>query len=198
MKIGELLDTLSQTGNTVASVAKGKVGIGEKKLKEALHAAGYEYSNQKPKGWNYVGEGEAPLHKEILDYVTKSNKPVIKGAQQSNKRVGKVSQPSETVSNASMSESNKSGELYFTSAEITALKDMAQEYLTGQSDQTDRDRLHLRIMKLEKESRKRKTVVMSESVAERFDDFADKMKFNKSDLLELAVMDFLAASKEED
>ncbi|MGW6298625.1 hypothetical protein [Peribacillus butanolivorans] len=45
MKIKEVLDELSMPGNTVAKIAKYKAKIGEKRLKEELHNAGYEYRN---------------------------------------------------------------------------------------------------------------------------------------------------------
>ncbi|MGW6436085.1 hypothetical protein ACWFPQ_22795 [Peribacillus butanolivorans] len=40
-----MLDELSMPGNTVAKIAKYKAKIGEKRLKEELHNAGYEYRN---------------------------------------------------------------------------------------------------------------------------------------------------------
>lgn len=54
--IGRLIDNRQHHSQD----CKKKVGIGEKKLKEALHNAGYEYRNSGQKGWYYVGEGEEP------------------------------------------------------------------------------------------------------------------------------------------
>lgn len=54
--IGRLIDKRQQH-----KIAKKKVGIGEKKLNEALHNAGYEYRNSAQMGWYYVGEGQEPL-----------------------------------------------------------------------------------------------------------------------------------------
>ncbi|WP_338368073.1 hypothetical protein, partial [Enterococcus faecium] len=90
------------------------------------------------------------------------------------------------------------GEPQFTKEELTTLKEMIQEYIQEKRNQTSRDRLHIRIMKLQKEERTRKTVVMSESVAKKFDDFAEKMKFNKSDILELALVDFIRSYDQEE
>ncbi|MEA3577716.1 hypothetical protein [Peribacillus frigoritolerans] len=73
MKIKEILDDLLITGNTTAKIAKEKVRIGEKKLKEALHNAGYEYRNSGQKGWHYVGEGEEPLYTSVFEFIKSNN-----------------------------------------------------------------------------------------------------------------------------
>ncbi|MFE4242186.1 hypothetical protein [Peribacillus butanolivorans] len=70
MKIKEVLDELSMPGNTVAKIAKYKAKIGEKRLKEALHNAGYEYRNKNPKGWFYAGEGEQPLYQSVFEFIS--------------------------------------------------------------------------------------------------------------------------------
>jgi hypothetical protein len=81
MKIKEILDDLLITGNTIAKIAKEKVHIGEKKLKEALHNAGYEYRNSGQKGWHYVGEGEEPLYTSVFEFIKSNNShPKVKQA----------------------------------------------------------------------------------------------------------------------
>ncbi|MGN7397907.1 hypothetical protein [Peribacillus frigoritolerans] len=50
MKIKEVLDELSVTGNTIAKIAQEKVALERNGLKNALHNAGYEYRNKNPKG----------------------------------------------------------------------------------------------------------------------------------------------------
>ena len=83
MKIKELLDELSVTGNTIAKIAQDKVGIGEKRLKNALHNAGYEYRNKNPKGWFYAKEGKEPLYQSCLKASFIESKNSLPNAKQS-------------------------------------------------------------------------------------------------------------------
>jgi metal-responsive CopG/Arc/MetJ family transcriptional regulator len=193
MRIGEVLDALATPGNTVARVAKEQAGIGEKRLRTALNTAGYEFRNKGQKGWFYIGEGQEPLDKDLSDYVTESNTTGRSTTSTSNKRRVIYSRSDLAKNHKGMQVDHILGESQFTREELTALKEMIQEYIKEKRNQTPRDRLHIRIMKLEKEERTRKTVVISESVAQRFDDFAEKMRFNKSDILELALMDFISS-----
>jgi hypothetical protein len=191
MRIGEVLDALATPGNTVARVAKEQAGIGEKRLRTVLNMAGYEFRNKGQKGWFYIGEGQEPLENDLSDYITVSNTTVPSTAPTSNKRQVIYSRSDLARNHKGNQVNDPLGELQFTKEELTTLKEMIQEYIQEKRNQTSRDRLHIRIMKLQKEERTRKTVVMSESVAKKFDDFAEKMKFNKSDILELALMDFI-------
>jgi metal-responsive CopG/Arc/MetJ family transcriptional regulator len=198
MRIGEVLDALATPGNTVARVAKEQAGIGEKRLRTALNTAGYEFRNKGQKGWFYIGEGQEPLDKNLSDYVTGSNTTVRSTASTSNKRQVIYSRSDLAKNHKGMQVDHTLGEIQFTREELTALKEMIQEYIKEKRNQTPRDRLHIRIMKLEKEERTTKTVVISESVAQKFDDFAEKMRFNKSDILELALMDFISSYDQEE
>ncbi|MFS0639231.1 hypothetical protein AB1K84_25490 [Mesobacillus foraminis] len=196
MRIGEVLDALATPGNTVARVAKEQAGIGEKRLRTVLNTAGYEFRNKGQKGWFYIGEGQEPLENDLSDYITVSNTTVQSTAPTSNKR---IYSRSDLAKNHKGNQVNDPfGELQFTKEELTTLKEMIQEYIHEKRNQTSRDRLHIRIMKLQKEERTRKTFVMSESVANKLDDFAEKMKFNKSDILELALMDFIRSYDQEE
>jgi hypothetical protein len=198
MRIGEVLDALATPGNTVAKVAKEQAGIGEKRLRTVLNTAGYEFRNKGQKGWFYIGEGQEPLEKDLSDYITVSNTTAQSTAPTSNKRQVIYSRSDLAKNHKGRQVNDTLGEPQFTKEELTTLKEMIQEYIQEKRNQTSRDRLHIRIMKLQKEERTRKTVVMSESVAKKFDDFAEKMKFNKSDILELALMDFISSYDQEE
>ncbi|TCN16907.1 hypothetical protein [Mesobacillus foraminis] len=198
MQIGEVLDALATPGNTVARVAKEQAGIGEKRLRMILNTAGYEFRNKGQKGWFYIGEGQEPLEKDLSDYSTVSNKTVQSTAPISNKRQVIYSRSDLAKNHKDDQVNDTLGQSQFTKEELTTLKEMIQEYIQEKRNQTSRDRLHIRIMKLKKEERIRKTVVMSESVAKKFDDFAEKMKFNKSNILELALIDFISSYDQEE
>jgi hypothetical protein len=198
MRIGEVLDALATPGNTVAKVAKEQAGIGEKRLRTVLNTAGYEFRNKGQKGWFYIGEGQEPLEKDLSDYITVSNTTAQSTAPINNKRQVIYSRSDLAKNDKGDQVNDTLGQSQFTKEELTTLKEMIQEYIQEKRNQTSRDRLHIRIMKLKKEERTRKTVVMSESVAKKFDDFAEKMKFNKSDILELALMDFISSYDQEE
>jgi hypothetical protein len=75
--ISELFELMKKT--KLATIAKEHMPFGERPLRDALKKAGYEFSNQAPKGWHYVGEGEQPLDKHIEEFahiksISKSNR----------------------------------------------------------------------------------------------------------------------------
>ena len=85
----------------------------------------------------------------------------------------------------------------FNDDELTALKHLAQQLIQGNTgittvtfDNPDME-LYNRSRQLEKKSSTRKTYIVEESLASRFDSLADRSNIDKSQLLSLALMDFL-------
>lgn len=85
----------------------------------------------------------------------------------------------------------------FNDDELAALKQVAQQLISGNMnittvayDNSDIE-LYERSRQLEKSPRIRKTYVVSEALAARFDAVADRSNIDKSQLLELALSDFL-------
>ncbi|KWW22732.1 hypothetical protein AS888_00020 [Peribacillus simplex] len=195
MKIKEVLADLSITGNTIAKIAKEKVGIGEKKLKEALHNAGYEYRNSGQKGWYYIGEGEEPIYKSVFEFVeSKSSQPKVKRTSPASSPKVKETSPAGSQPivfdvNRGRSESEQD----FTPEEKAILKKLIRAYVLDekQDNHGSRDDLYQRIVTLEKGKKVRKTIVINEEVGALLDRFADQQKFNKSDLIEIAILDLV-------
>lgn len=203
MKIKELLDELSVTGNTIAKIAKEKVGVGEKKLKAVLHNAGYEYRNSGQKGWYYIGEGEEPLYKSVFEFIEPkrsshnvkqtsliSSHNVKETSPTSSHNVKSDSQPIVFDVNRGRNE----GETDFTPEEKAILKELIRAYVLDekQDNQGSRDDdLYQRVFALEKGKKVRKTIVINEEVGALLDRFADQQKFNKSDLIEIAILDLV-------
>lgn len=85
----------------------------------------------------------------------------------------------------------------FNDDELHALKQVAQQLISGNFNTTavayDSSDIELyeRSRKLDKGTRIRKTYVVSEALAARFDAVADRSNIDKSQLLELALSDFL-------
>ncbi|MBK5482850.1 hypothetical protein JFV29_13300 [Peribacillus sp. TH16] len=190
MKIKEVLDELSMKGNTVAKIAKNKAKIGEKKLKEALHNTGYEYHNKNPKVWFYAGEGEQPLYQSVFEFINvQTSLPVVK--QDSPRKPQVNSLDVKSVRN----EGEHNVHTGFTPEEVAILRDLIRIYVLDEQhkeNQGDRDDLYQRVITLEKKGDKvRKTIVINREVGSLLDKFADQQKFNKSDLIEIAILDLI-------
>ncbi|MGE7596511.1 hypothetical protein ACQKMY_25870 [Peribacillus frigoritolerans] len=196
MKIKELLDELSITGNTIAKIAKEKVGVGEKKLKAVLHNAGYEYRNSGQKGWYYVGDGEEPLYASVFEFVeSKRSSPKVKRTSPvSSPNVKETSPASSQPVVLDVNKGRNEGEPDFTPEEKAILKELIRAYVLDekQDNQSSRDDdLYQRVFALEKGKKVRKTIVINEEVGALLDKFADQQKFNKSDLIEIAILDLV-------
>lgn len=188
--IGSILDALKVEGVKTGDVAKAIDGISEKPLRNALKQAGYEFQNKAPKGWHYVSEGEQPLNKSIFDYVKQSNTKV------------KDSSPKVIKSNTQMKSSNTEITAVspivhpqFTRDEVEDLVAMLQEWRMNKTAEQlgvqEPKGLHERIKQLPIGGKTRKTIVIDKEIGERLDAYCQAEKVNKSDILHLALMDFL-------
>ena len=204
MKIKEILDDLLITGNTIAKIAKEKVHIGEKKLKEALHNAGYEYRNSGQKGWHYVGEGEEPLYTSVFEFIkSKNSHPKVKqttpihafNVNQSSHDTKKDSHPIPLDENSVRNQDKSSIHTEFTPEERAILRDLIRGYVLNDQQDSHGDDLYQRVVTLEKGKKVRKTIVINEEVGALLDSFADQQKFNKSDLIEIAILDLVKKYK---
>lgn len=200
MKIKEILDDLLITGNTIAKIAREKVHIGEKKLKEALHDAGYEYRNSGQKGWYYVGEGEEPLYTSVFEFIKSNNShPKVKqttpihafNVNQSSHDMKKDSHPIPLDVNSVRNQDHTE----FTPEERAILRDLIRGYVLNDQQDSHGDDLYHRVVTLEKGKKVRKTIVINEEVGALLDSFADQQKFNKSDLIEIAILDLVKKYK---
>ncbi|MDM5309357.1 hypothetical protein [Peribacillus frigoritolerans] len=200
MKIKEILDDLLITGNTIAKISKEKVHIGEKKLKEALHNAGYEYRNSGQKGWYYIGEGEEPLYTSVFEFIKSNNShPKVKqttpihafNVNQSSHDLKKDSHPIPLDVNSVRTQDHTE----FTPEERAILRDLIRGYVLNDQQDSHGDDLYQRVVTLEKGKKVRKTIVINEEVGALLDSFADQQKFNKSELIEIAILDLVKKYK---
>ncbi|MBH0357251.1 hypothetical protein [Bacillus toyonensis] len=189
MKVGEVIERLNN-GTKAAALAK-ELNVADKRFREGLKKIGFEYSNSL-KAWGGGEDAEEYLDKSVFDYVPpKGNRGMKSTSQSSNKEVKKRPQRTARIGNVNSSNGNIKDEIQFTQAEILALKEIANQFIDEQANETHRERLHKRIIKLPNEDMTRKTVVINKAIGERLDAYASKMKFNKSDILSLALADFL-------
>ncbi|EJR08123.1 hypothetical protein II9_05684 [Bacillus cereus MSX-D12] len=196
MKIREVLEKLNN-GTKAAALAK-ELNLADKRFREGMKKLGFEYSNS-TKAWDGDDEAEQYLDKSIFDYVPpKGNRGVKPKSRTGNSKVVGTKQIDSQRSNINSPKSNTMGEIEFTLEQISALQEIANQYLHDKENATQRDKLHRRIITLPEGKSIRKTVVIHEDVGKRLDKFAKTMRFNKSDILSLALMDFLDRYEDEE
>lgn len=190
--IKSILEAMAE-GNKAEAIAKEIEGISQKPFLNALREAGYNYSNKAPKGWHYEGEGVEPLDKSIFDYVKrsslpkKSNSPALhKEFTPSNTEV--IPSHNEVTVNSPMVHSQ------FTDDEVSMIKEMLNSWKEAVPVS---ESVHDRIKYLPQGIKTRKTIVINESIGKRLDNFCGLEKVNKSDVLNLALIDFLEKYRDE-
>ena len=162
--------------SNVSDVAKQIDGISKDPLASALNAAGYKYSSATPRGWTFVGDSNEPLDKSIFDFV-KSKSSVKKSYSQP------VPEVVTTDSHVILEQ--------FTEDEIRAIKEMLKSWQESAPVIHMEPTLHERIKQLPQEEKTRKTIVIDQSIGDRFDVFCEAERLNKSDILHLALADFM-------
>ncbi len=175
--IRSILEGLAQEGVKTGDVAKQIPGISEKPFRHALKEAGYEFRNSGQKGWFFIGEGEEPLDKSIFDYV-KSNSPKV--------------HTSFTQSNKLFTNNPPIVHEQFTQDEIHMIKEMLKSWQEVTSTtQTNEQSLYNRVKQLPQSDKTRKTIVIDRVIGKRLDEFCEAERINKSEVLHLALADFL-------
>jgi hypothetical protein len=162
--------------SNVSDVAKQIDGISKDPLASALNAAGYKYSSATPRGWAFVGDSDEPLDKSIFDFV----KPKSSTKKSHSQPVPEIVT---TDSHANHGQ--------FTDDEVLTIKEMLQSWPESVPAIKMEPTLHERIKQLPQEDKTRKTIVIDQSIGERFDVFCEADSLNKSDILHLALADFM-------
>lgn len=188
--------TALRAGNTAEHIAKEIDGISQKPFLKALKMAGYEYSNKVPKGWHYTGEDPEPLDKSIFDYVNfnstkvNSSSPIIHQ---------EITQSNTDVNSSNQDITSQSPVIHpqFTQNEVSMLMEMLYEWqqqkkITEPSEEIKvPQQVHERIKGLPQSDKTRKTIVIDKGIGDRLDTYCKSERVNKSDILHLAIMDFL-------
>lgn len=196
MSVGEVIERLN-SGTKAAALAK-ELHVSDKKMREALKKLGFQYSNS-TRSWTGDEASQEWIGHNIYAYVpTVSIRETKSTSQTNNNEVKKTPQKNSQVSNIVSPKSNAKDEIEFTSEQILALKEIANEWINEKENETKRDRLHKRIITLPEGAMTRKTVVIHEEVGERLDKFAKTVRFNKSDIISLALSDFLDRYEDEE
>ena len=194
--IGSILNAIRE-GNKAEDVAKEIDGISQKPLLKALKEAGYAYSNKAPKGWHYIGEGTEPKEKSIFDYVYNST-GVKRDSSKVNNSSHEVIESNTRVKedNANITRISPVVHPQFTQDELIDLVEMLQEWRLKKATEhlgivQEPKEVHARIKILPQGDKTRKTIVIDKGIGERLDNYCKAERVNKSDVLHLALMDFL-------
>lgn len=179
--IQSILESLKS--NSINEVAKHIEGISKDPLGRALNKAGYKYSNTVPKGWHFIGEGAEPLDKSIFDYHIKKG---ITPKKPSSPKVHAVS----TQSNIEVMPSSPAVHAQFTGDEVNMIKKMLKEWQAPKVFEINTG-VHDRIKEIPQTEKTRKTIVIDKVIGKRLDDYCEAERINKSDVLYLALQDFL-------
>ncbi|PED30080.1 hypothetical protein [Bacillus cereus] len=187
-----------KNGEKTSVIAKNIDGISEKRLRQALKDAGYFFKNTGDKGWHFEGNGEEPKDKNIFDYVKKTSPQKTKNNTNVNKNNTNVntsntntkeSNPNVNTSNMNANISN----LSFTQEEIAELKSIIKERKTRElkPNKTPNQPLYERIKEIKPNKKTRKTIVIDTILGKQLDDFCNGERVKKSDIIHLALTDFL-------
>jgi len=185
--------TALRAGNKAEHIAKAIDGISQKPFLKALKMAGYEYSNKAPKGWRYTGEDPEPLDKSIFDYVNFNSTKVNSSSPTIHQE---VTQSNTDVNSSNHEITSHSPVIHpqFTQNEVSMLMEMLYEWqqqkkITEPSEEPQQ--IHERIKGLAQSDKTRKTIVIDKGIGDRLDTYCKSERVNKSDILHLAIMDFL-------
>ncbi|KZR59369.1 hypothetical protein [Bacillus badius] len=184
--IGSILNALKIEGVKTGDVAKAIEGISEKPFRNALKKAGYSFSNSGKRGWFFNGEGEEPLDKSIFDFVTKKSPVKTKNVPPQKKETVE-SEVKETKEKKLETETS----IQFTQNEIKMIKDILKKREVAQQQTQTGDSFYERIRSVPQDDKTRKTIVIDKTIGKRLDDFCANERVNKSDVLYLALIDFL-------
>lgn len=184
MNVGTLLQRL-ENGETLKELAQD-MGLNPSTIQRRLKKMGYKYDNS-AKLWKWESDGEPPLNFDLTSaQIPKRTHTTTK----EHKEVAKVSHKS-AVDSA----------YQFTIEEIEILREMMESRMAekkrqrAQSNDKEPISPHHRLKGLSKSDKVRKNIFLSTSVNDDFEEFCKRERLQKSDVVELALIDFMEKYK---
>lgn len=179
MKIEELIKLLK--GNTAKVVGK-KIGICDKRLLRGLKNAGYEYSKKSDIGWHFAGQGEAPLKKDIREFIAVADDTKV-----------------ETTDDV-LTKKDVSGLQKILSEWVpikNAFNEIMQEKekISAQKNTNPIHPLHERIRESGSKERVSRTVYIDKETSTELGIFEDVLRINRDDIIEIALREFFKKYK---
>jgi hypothetical protein len=170
------------------------LGIAPSTIQRRLKKLGYEWNNS-AKVWEWNHEKEQPLNIDLIEFTTGktpgkkqvSNREMQYGNQEMIKRNITITDDYSKITN-NHHEITEKANSSFTPKEIKTLKEMAAEYIETKKDKESA--FFNRLRTLGKVETERKTVVMGKEVGEKLNEFAERYRVNRADVLTIALVDF--------
>jgi predicted DNA binding protein len=178
MNVKQVLSELES--NTMNDVAK-TIGISSSALQRRLKKVGYVW-NASLRKYTWPHDEPEPFNHDI-------------GILSPGGQVGQATHVKQTRNEEEAITYTTGGRFSFTDEEMDTLREMIQAWKERDESKpyeaTDSGSLYERVLAIQKEKKKRKTIVINQSVADRFDQFAHDKKVDKQDMIELALIDFM-------
>ncbi|MGG1792033.1 CopG family transcriptional regulator [Bacillus mycoides] len=182
MEIQEVIKALRTNS---AKVVGKEVGICDKRLLSAVKNAGYEYERTGRAGWRFTGQGEAPLHQNIKDFIEIANNAP------------------EKVSNADTSSSYTKSDmkvLHEIIGELGSIKELVnalskRKECAVQSDDSLKNveplhSLYIRTKELASKEKVRRTMNLDKKLCVMLDNVENQSSLNRDDIVEVALRIF--------
>lgn len=183
MNVKQVLNELES--NTMNDVAR-MIGISSSALQRRLKKIGYVW-NASLRKYEWPHDEPEPFNHDIGI--------LSPGGQVGHGQSGHTTHVKQTRNEEEAIVYNTGGRQSFTNHEIDVLREMIQAWeekaVSEPYEATNGVSLYERVLAIQKEKKKRKTIVINESVADRFDQFAHDKKVDKQDMIELALIDFM-------
>ncbi|EMJ6440488.1 CopG family transcriptional regulator [Bacillus cereus] len=179
MKIEELIKLLK--GNTAKAVGK-EIGICDKRLLRGLKNAGYEYSKKSDIGWHFAGQGEAPLKKDIREFIA-----VVDNA--------KVATTGDVPMKKDVSELRKMQNEWVSIKSAVNTLMQEKEKSSSQKNTNSIHSLNERIRERVSKEKVSRTVYLGKETCSELGIAEDVLRINRDDIIEIALREFFKKYK---
>ncbi|WP_028402413.1 hypothetical protein [Ectobacillus panaciterrae] len=182
--IQAILEQLKE--HNVKEVSKD-LAISDKRLRAALQAAGYQYS-QSTRVWDYIGEGPEPLNRELMEFMPTGSPQAAKTALDSRQKTDTTT----PMDSLTADEIAAIRSLLAAHKQQEGVIEAAATALEQHTDSTNSiEQLIMRTRtEIQPEKKTRKSVYFNESISTKLDQFSATYRIQKQDVIELALRDF--------
>jgi hypothetical protein len=150
--------------------------ISDKRLRAALQAAGYQYS-QSTKAWDYIGEGQEPLDCELIEFIPT-------GRQKAD-----ITTPIDSLTADEIATIRSLLAVYKQQGGVIEATTTTLEQHIDNTNSIEQLIMRTRT-EIQPEKKTRKSVYFNKSISTKLDWFSKTYKVQKQDIIELALQDF--------
>ncbi|MFB9758215.1 hypothetical protein [Ectobacillus funiculus] len=188
--IQTILEQLKE--HNVKEVSKN-LEISDKRLRAALQAAGYQYS-QSAKSWDYTGEEQEPLDRELIEFMS-TNKPQAAKTAPKSRQKADTTIPIDSLTADEIAAIRSMLAAYKQQEGVIEAASTALEQHTDSANSVEQLLIRIRT-EIQPEEKIRKNVYFNKSINTKLDHFSEICRIQKQDIIELALRDFFKRYKE--